>query len=352
MKKRIYLLSILLLTLFIPFGVNAKHEGLFSGNDVVVDEEVGSTAFSAGNNVSTTSRVDGANFVAGNNVTVSSSQDMLFAAGNNVILEKVETKDAFVAGSQITVKSSIIRDLYAAAGNIKLDSDISRNAYLGGESVIINSKIGGNVDVDASTITIGNNAEITGTLNYPKNATINIAETAKIGEKTTYKTVEKTKKENELAGTILEKVYSYLAMLLIGIVLMLLNKKTFKQIDKIKKDFKVALKTTGIGFVSLVVVPIAAIIIITTIIGVPLGIISLIVYGLLIYLSVIPTAYYLGNIVLKDKIDNKYVVFALSLLVIYILKVIPVIGGLVGFISLLLGLGIYTELIKNKITEK
>ena len=351
MKKKICLILILLLTLIIvPVGAKSK-DNFIADDDVKVTKSIGATTFVAGNTVNVNSEIDGALFAAGNNVSLTSSEDILFAAGNNVTVESVITKDAFLAGSSVNIQASTIRDLYAAASNIRVDSDIMRNAYLGGDTVIINSKINGDVEIAADTIKLGEGAEIVGTLNYPEDAKLDVAEGAIINKKTTYE-VEKINTETMFMTSVLDRVYAFLGMLLIGIILMALNKKVFTKIGKINKDLNTFAKEFGMGFVFLVVVPVAAIIAMCTVIGLPLAIISLMIYGIMIYLSVIPTAYYLGNAFLKDKIKNEFFVFAISLLVIYLLRVIPVIGGLVTFISLCFGLGVYTELLKSNIKTK
>lgn len=351
MKKKICLILILFLTLVIvPVGAKTK-DNFVADDNVKLTKNIGSTTFAAGNTVNVNSTVDGALFVAGNNVSLKSAQDILFAAGNIVDVEGITTKDAFVAGSSINIQSSTIRDLYAAAGNITIDSEIMRNAYLGGDTVVINSKIGGDVEVAADNIKIGKDAEIVGTINYPEDAKLDVAEGAILNNKTTYE-VKEIDTRPAIVTTIIDRVYAFLGMLLIGIILMALNKKVFTKIGKIDKDLSTFAKNFGIGFVFLVVVPIAAIIAMCTIIGLPLGIISLLMYGIMIYLSVIPTAYYLGKAFLNNTIKNEFLLFTVSLLVIYVLRMIPVIGGLVTFISLCFGLGVYTELLKSNIKTK
>ena len=351
MKKKICLLIILLLAVIIPVKaldiqrVETEKSNFIANEQVKTDKFIDGSAFVAGNNIDIESPIDGAAFIAGNNVNVGSHQDILFVAGNVVNLNNVATKDAFVAGSTINITSSKIRDLYAAAGKITIDSNIERNAYLAGDEIVINGSITGNVKIDAETIKIGKEAEIIGTLKYPDNAKITIAETAKINKKATYEAA-KASNEVTLMSKLLDRLYAFLGMLLIGILMMAFCKKVFTKIEKIDKDINTFAKTFGMGFVFLVVVPIASIIVMCTIIGAPLAIITLILYGIMIYLSIIPTAYYLGNILLKDYIKNKYVLFMVSLLIIYVLRMIPGIGGLVTFISLCFGLGVYVIVLK------
>lgn len=354
MKKKIYAIFLVLIAT-LSITVNAKTDNAFYSDDSVsVKNSINTTSFVAGNNVDVSSTVDGLNFIAGNNVNVSSTQDYAFIAGNIITLNNVSAKDAFIAGSLIKVNSSIIRDLYVAGETIVVNSDISRNLYAGGENITINSIIDGNVNLAASKITIGENAIINGNLTYNDDAEININKSATIKSTKTYKTnnAEIEKDINPVTvilSTISAKLMSFISILAISLLLIALNKKVFKEITKIKKDASTIITNVAIGFAVLCGLPIAAIILLFTVIGLPISIISLMLYGILIYLSITPTAYYFGNLLLKNKIKNEYLQFTIALLVIYILKILPFIGGLIGFISLCFGLGVYTTLLNKYI---
>ena len=96
------------------------------------------------------------------------------------------------------------------------------------------------------------------------------------------------------------------------------------------------------GFVTLVTVPIAAIILAITVVGLPVSLISLAIWGAALYFAHILVAAFLGRSLLTDP-EGTQPAFALPLLLgLLILKVstsIPYIGGWLGFLVLLLGLG-------------
>ncbi len=350
MKKRISLLLIILLAV-VAIPVFAEGEnGFHAGDKVSLGDALDTSSFVAGNSIDMSSEIDGLNFVAGNNISLSSKQDHLFVAGNNITLNEVVTKDAFLAGSTVTVNSSTIRDLYVAAQTVKINSNIYRNAYVGGDKVIINTTIEGNVKIAADDITIGEEAVIHGTLTYPDKAKIDISESAVVTETKTYETKE-VETEQTLVSKIKSAITSFLSLLLIAVILLAINKKFFKRIDEEDKTAAYIFKTVFIGFGFLVLLPLSAIFIMITVIGIPLSIISLILYGIFIYLSMIPTSYYVGKWVLGKTIKNEYLLLASSLLAVYVLKLVPFIGGYIGFISLLLGLGIFFNIMKNSITE-
>ena len=355
MKKKISIGLILVMVLsFIAIPVFAKEDNFYADDEVKITKSIGKTTFAAGNNVEVSSSIDGISFIAGQNVTLSSVQDYLFAAGNSVNLEGVTTRDAFLAGSNVNVQASSIRDLYAVGQTIRIDSDISRNVYLAGQSVTINSRIDGDVYVDAENIRIGKEAEIAGTLKYSEDSKLSISENATVAKKKAHKSkdikVEVTpmsKFVTKVTGTF----YSYVALLIIGFIL-LATSKTFKKIDKEEKNVGYILKSSLIGFITLVMLPIISIIILITVVGVPLSIILLVIYFILIYLSALMTSYYFGKWALSKKIKNDYLLLTISLLVYYVARLIPYIGGLITFIALIFGIGISLILIKNNITAK
>ena len=339
--KRIFKIIIVFL-LMVGINVNAKGtDHFFAYDNLKVNEDINATAFSAGNNVDISSKVNGLNFVAGNNLTISSSQDHLFAAGNNIQLNEVTTKDAFIAGSLIKINNSNIRDLYVAGETILINSNIERNIYAGGEKVTINGTIEGNVNIAAEEIVIENETVIKGTLEYPEESKISRSKSANISEIKTYKGQEVEKNYNNTMTSVIDKVISFVSLLVTGLILLTINKKLFKKIEKEDKNAINMLKNTCLGFVSLIVIPIVSIVMLCTVLLIPLSIITLLVYGIMIYLSMIASSYYIGNWIFKDKIKNNYLLLTVSLLIVYLFTKVPVIGGFISFVSICLGISIY-----------
>lgn len=352
MKKKLSIFLLVLITILtIPTFVSAENNLLVNEN-VNSREKIDNTSFVVGNLIKMSSEVDGINFVAGNDISLSSKQDHLFVAGNVINLENIETKEAFIAGSTINITSSTIRNLYAAAETIKLNSDISKNANLAGDKITINGKIDGDVYIAAEKINIGEEAVINGTLKYPSNAKINIPNTAHIGKIKPYKPSSTSSKKSIIISTITEKTYSFLSMAIIGIILLSIAKPFFKKVEKLPSKIEEVLKQSLIGLLVLILIPIISLILICTIVGIPISIISLLIYGILIYLSIIPVAYFIGKNLFKDKIKNDYSLLLITLLLIYLIRLIPVIGPIITFITIIFGLGIYFNIIKSELSTK
>ena len=316
MKK--YLKILLVLIMFTSMPVFAASNKLFrADNSVVLQEDLNGSGFVAGQNVDIDSKVDGILFAAGNSVDVDGESDYLFAAGNNVRIDGASFKDGFVAGSSISL----------------LSGNVTRDLYVAGSIVDLN-------------ISVGRNAVVTGKLTYPENATIDLSEDSEIGS------VEKTVDDSKINSktTIISKIYSavisLINILLVGILMLLFLPKLFDKIGKMKQD--TILTNLGIGMLTFMFVPIAAFILMFTLAGISIGIIGLVLYTIALYLTSIFTGYYLSNMIFNKKIKNKYLVLAIGLVSIKILKFIPFIGIIVGIGSLCIGLGILTNLILKR----
>ena len=91
-----------------------------------------------------------------------------------------------------------------------------------------------------------------------------------------------------------------------------------------------------------------------TIIGIPLGIITLILYGIAVYLSTSVTALIFGHLLHARSFAKKGAgtIFVLSVgifLLLHVLTWIPVIGWLVNLVALLMGVGAVTlEIVSPK----
>ena len=355
--KRIFkfLMVIALLAVIKPMGVYADTtSGLFrADNTITVNDKMEGSGFVAGNIVNTSNEVDGMLFVAGNSVTVSSKSDYLFAAGNTVSVSGATFKDGFVAGSDVRLNVQVERDLYVAGSNIAFTGTAGRNVFLAGNTVAISGVIDGDLYVDASSIIIDSESIINGKLSYNEDSEITIGKDAVIVSKTTHKN-----KSNDVSidtkalttTTIIDKLVNTLIgllnILVVGLLMVLLIPNLFKKLKEI--EAKKLLPSFAWGLLILIVGPIAALIAIITYVGVATGIIAGIIYGVLVYLSSIFSTFVITSLILKDKVKNPYLILLIGLPCLYIIKLIPFLGGLTTFAFLCLGLGLLTNLIKRK----
>lgn len=348
MKKKILMLLVLIVSIF-TVQVNAKQ--FYANDKIKIDEQQDYSIFAAGSDIEISSFIDGSTFVAGEDITIRSSQDIIFAAGEDIKIKDAYAKDVFVAGMELEINNSQIRDLFAFAEDIEITSEISHNAYLGGTKVVIDSKIMGNVYVAAEQIIIKDGAEIRGTLEYPETAYIRISDDAII-EKTKEININQPDIGTSIQAVIINFINSYLAILITGFLLIILFKKQFDKLEKEELSFENVAKKVGLGFLLLITAPIVALILMCTIVGVPLSFILLALYIMLIYISIIPSGYFIAYKLLHKTIKNQYLLLAIGILGIKLLEFIPVIGGLVAFISLCFGMWLPIAINKKKTVKE
>ena len=348
MKKiNLFLVGIIALFFMLPNTSAISVDSLFKADNIIkYSKEVDGSFFTAGNSITLKSKINGISFVAGNTLNVSTESDYSFIAGNEIDLKDIKVNDLFVAGNNILIDSEEIkRDVYAAGNNITINGVVGRNLSVGGETVTIDGTINGDALIDAENIVITGDSIIEGKLSYNKDAKVKISKSAKISK-------TEVRKALNVKPTFKQKLVSNLLsctrILLLGLLLIMLFKKFF---DKVASDSSIA-SSLGYGFLALVLIPIISVILCITSIGLSIGLILFVLYIIMIYLSTIFTGYYSAKRLLSSKINNDYILLFLGVVLIYVLRFVPYIGGLVAFLSLLFGMGITLKTVINLISNK
>lgn len=348
MKK--YFKILLVLIMFMAMPVFALSGDLFRADDSVnVTEEMNGSSFFAGNSVDVDSKINGILFAAGNSVTTAGESDYAFIAGNNIVLNDQKFKDGFIAGSTISIDNvTIERDAYVVGSTVKLNGTIGRNIYIGSGKVNIKGTINGDATIYAEEIIIEDGATINGTLKYPEDADLTVSESATIGKtiKEKANSLDFSSKKASFINKLTSNLLSLLNVLLIGLVLMLIMPNVFKKIAEF--DEKKIISSLGFGFITLIAAPLAAIILMTTLVGMSTGLILLAVYVISIYLSTVFASYYISNLIFKNKINNKFLIYLLGAVIVFVLKLIPFISILTSICILFIGLGLIVNLIFNR----
>ena len=352
-KKFLKILSIVLLA-FVTTNAYAT-DIAEAGNTVMSKGEHSSSRFVAGNSVTDTANVDGIDFVAGNEITLNGKATYGFFAGNNINVNQSIEKDMFVAGNHINVSADAIlpRDVYILGNTVIINSNVGRDLRVGASIVDLSDiTISGNAYVMADQITLNEKTNIVGKLTYSEDSQITGIEKAKIGS------TEKVKKADinytiTIKDRIIDFILSVIAASIVILVLFYIIPKSKDKLDKFELKLEKILKTSLIGFIILIVLPLISIIAIFTRILLPLALILLAIYAICIYLAFLFTYYVVGNIISNKLLnkDNAYISIIIGIILVKLLSLVPYIGDLIGFISLVFGLGIICNFIKN-IREK
>jgi len=237
----------------------------------------------------------------------------------------------------------IYGDLYAGAGEIDLQGLVNGNVIAYAQDFSLAGKVTGNVKITVEEVEFKDGAHIGGNFSYKRSKELKEDLSPYVAGKIVFtKLVEEGSKTCEwLCG-----LWFFLGSVLIVILICALFPQWMDKGSAFLTDQ--AWKTLGLGFISFIVLPVVSIIALVTVIGIPLGIILLLLYGIWLYLGWLTAAVILGNWGLKiagwDKagwILNGII----GLIVLYVLGMIPVAGCLINFCALIFGLGLVLMLL-------
>jgi len=368
--KRITL-PLLLLFLFVIFPLSVFAQGnSFNGKETVVLEKsqtVDHDYFAAGRMVTIDGTVNGDAYVAGGQVDINGTiNGDLIVAGGQITMRGKVGQNVRGAGGNILILGEVGRNISIAGGNLTLDRDakIDGNATIAGGNIDVLSQVknltiaggnariqngvSGNVMAGVGALDVSQNSIIHGDLEYWSSNPAKISSGTVLGKTIFHKTQtpENVNKASSkafagfIAGVgIFFNIVSFITSLILGLLFIRLLPIYFqKTSDVVKNKFWLSILT---GFITLIVTPVFAIILMVTIIGFPLGLISLFAYGVVLYLSKLFAAAALGYWI-SGKANWKQTpvpTFIIGILVFYLIGFIPVIGWLVKLVAVLAGTG-------------
>ena len=283
-------------------------------------------------------------FISGNNVIVSGIVNgNLFAAGEDIIVDGRVTGTIFACGGKVYLSGSA-GNVVAVGGTINIDGKVNNDLLVGGGQIHLGkgSRVGRDAMLGTGKLTIAPKSTINGNFTY-SSSKANISKQAIIMGKINVIAQPEVPRESSkfLAGMVTaHKIISFLAIILLGSLIIIFMPNQVELIST--KMTSEGLKSLGWGILSLLVIPLTAILLMITLVGLPLGAMLLTAYGFCIYLVGVFVSIVIGKWIL-DKVGkvNISLIWALliGMLVAKILTMIPIIGWLIGFLMFLWAFG-------------
>ncbi|MFH1381384.1 MAG: hypothetical protein ABIH70_00630 [Chloroflexota bacterium] len=337
-------------TVTVPSGEVVEGDLYVAGGNIIIDGTVNGDVFGAGQSLAINGAVNGGVTFAGQTITLNGDiSHGARLAGTSITLNGNVGRDLLVAGSEVTTnsQSTIVGDLILATNMAFIRGRVNGNIKGGAGSVILADGVGGNIQLAVDRLTVTSTASIQGNLIYTSENEASIQSGASIFGTTTHKLPEARKSAKAfypvLAGiAVVWQILGFLMILVVGIVIILIaSRRVTLMADSIQAK---PWQSLGWGTVILIVTPIAAVIVMITVIGLPVGLISLALYGIALSLSQVPVASLIGRLIIKQnrKIESKALMIgalALGLLILFLLGLIPYIGWIVGLLTIVFGLG-------------
>ncbi len=331
-------------TVIIASGDQVNDDLYVAASRIVINGTVNGDVVCAGETIEINGIVNGNVIAVGSTIRIDGEvTDSVRVAGATIDIGGKVGKDIFVAGNDINLTNvgAIGRDLFFASSNINVDLPIARNVQGYAGKANLNSLISGKVDIGATQLTISSTASIKGNLTYVSDNEAVVNSGAQILGTTTHNLPKTSSSASRNMGIWL-KIIAFLTTLVTGVLIILIApKKASAVVESIKRK---PLSTLGWGALILFVTPIAALITFITVIGIPVGLIGLLLYGLALYLSQIAVGLFIGNLIIgRFAMGNSRGVlvgaFTLGFAILTLIKLIPYIGFPIWLATALFGIG-------------
>lgn len=287
--------------------------------------------------------VDGLTAFAGNVIVRGTVEGDLTAFAGNVVLAETGrvTGELYAMSGNLRVAGTVVGDVTGFGGNVLLTAggEVGGDLDAAAGTVQINGAVAGGVRAGAGTVAVGPQAVVDGDLEY--NGELELAEGAVVdgqvvrnqnlgfGENAPF---------NFGVPNWLATLWGLVLNLVLGIVLLTFFPVFTRTV--VERAVGSPLRSGGIGFLTLVVVPVVLALFAITIVGIPLTIFGAIIFAFAAWVATVYGSYAVGTYLLDlADADSRWGALVAGLVILAFVGFIPVLGGLYTFLVFLLGLG-------------
>jgi cytoskeletal protein CcmA (bactofilin family) len=294
-----------------------------------------------------------ANFRTGANVTVAPDEtisDDLIAAGANVEVAGQLKKGLKAFGANISIPGTVSGEVYSAGADIDLSGTFGSKVTAVGASVVLSGTFDQDVEVASAKLTLMPATIIRANLVYSAAVLEKQEGSQVLGTVTERQEPIKAEKVHEWrekgeraakrAGIAFWFI-STIALVLVGLIISsVFPNQTNRVVGAISQS---PWKSIGLGLVFLVVVPVAIVIALVTVVGIPAAIIAGFLYAIIVYVSRIYIGVWIGRKVIgalkRKQITSLFWPLVVGITIIALIGLIPFIGWIFRLFCLLIGLG-------------
>src|SRR5437588_5376690 len=354
-------LLIVLLTLSLPsFALERRHAEFVT---VAANETVDDTLLAAGNTVRVEGVVNGDLLVFARTLEVRGSVkgDLVSFAKRTVVSGTVEGRIynfsqsldldgelghsiyGWVQSLRVDNRARVGEGIVVGAGDISLEGEVKRSATIFAGNADVSGTIGRDLTMAGGSLTLTNAARVGGNLSarVRQLKDVNIAVGATIAGKRDIQ-VRVRKSQFTRPRFYLHQAVWLAAAMLVGWLGLVLFPGFFQACTR---AVGAGWRSLGLGFGTLVVVPVTIIVAAITLVGIPVSFMLLAMHLTAIYLVTLWSGAFLGRALLKPaKVTKRDSLLGLlvGLLILGIVGFVPYLGGLIRLVVLCLGLGAFS----------
>jgi cytoskeletal protein CcmA (bactofilin family) len=269
-----------------------------------------------------------------------------FAVGNTVKIAGTVNGDVYIAASQVIIEGAVNGDVFAAGGSVDISGTVTNNVRILSGQAVISGRIRENATLVVGQLILTSRAQIDGNLKYSSNQVAWIESKAIVGGKLIHqpfilreifsgKAVRIFMIGSKIAALLMNFLYTFF----IGWLLMRLYPKNVERALYVL-DHR-PWKACAYGILLLILLPLAALVLLMTILGTPFALTLLALNVIGFYTAKVFSILWASNHLFK-KIGfkpNRLSTFCLGLILYFLITSIPFYGSLLAFIALIFGLG-------------
>ena len=325
----------------IPGGEVREGDLYTAGSSVSVDGRLAGDLVAAAQQVLVNGRVDGDLFAAGRFVDLRGPVgDSTRMVGDQLTVNAAIDGDLLAAGNRLQLlEGAVVRGgVLATASSMEIAGTVEENVRAAAGEIVVTGAVGGDAHLVADRVDLAPGARIDGDLDYRARTPLSAEAAARVAGEVRYR--EPVVEDDGVAGSILFWGWQTGAALLAGLLAVAVCRRVVRQLVS-----AIAGETTLgalLGFGAFLLVPVAAVLTMATVVGLPIGAITALLFGVAVYLAKLPIAAWAGGWLLAraGRPDaSPYAAMAAGVVAVYLLFAVPWIGWLAWLAATWLGLG-------------
>ena len=281
--------------------------------------------------------------------------------GGNVDVDQPVEGNLYVAGGDVNVNAPVSGNLRVAGGDVNIKGNIGGKVAVAGGHVKIDAPVAGNATVSGGQLELGPNARISGKLDFNGGqleqdpAAVVTGGIIRSEHRRHGLGRHEWDSDSKYGYVVGRAIWVTGLMLLAAIIAGALPGPVRRMENELRTRPWLA---TLLGIVALICIPIAAVIVMITIIGIPLGLL-----GILAYVALLLIGYVMTSVVVSGLLLDRYKAeaasrtawrvgaAALAMLVIASAAHVPHVGGFVALVALVVGVGVIVGAIVHRRQE-
>ena len=337
----------------LPAGQEVKTDLFVAADHVMVDGDVDGDLVVGAHEVEVNGHVKGdiiswtqelrVNGTVDGNVRVFAQEGVLNGSiGKNVM--------GFARGVEVDEKASVGGSVTLLARDAQMNGPVKGDLMVLAENANVNAPVGGDAKIHANSLQIGSSARIAGKTEFEGPVEPQVAPGAKLASPIEI-VIERPRPQYSTGTYYLHQLFRWGAAFVFGMVLFLLAPGLYLDASHSAQKSGLAM---GIGLLFLVGVPVAAVIACCTVIGLGVGLATLLIYIVAIYMSQIFVGAWLGERLMGTGMGAGQVLarLAVGLAILRVVRLVPFLGPISAAIVIIWGMGAYVMTVHQRIRQQ